>query len=262
MEDRMAERTSELLEEGLRRAAAHPLGLPLYTGRAVQGLFGSSALGRSAAQEGMARGLLQVVRTESRGKTPVEFAALTEKGLDHLSRQSCPRQLLEDLVRSLDNRDGQLREQIEWVKRSQLEIAALKRLAERLLEKLAADGAFQAPSVAPDLKTVLLSALEGSPASPAAADCTLSEWFTRARAALPMLTIGAFHDALRDLHARGEIYLHPWTGPLYELPEPAYALLVGHEVLFYASARSVRANGQQTPPPIHEPRGCHVDNVR
>ena len=52
----------------------------------------------------------------------------------------------------------------------------------------------------------------------------------------PPPTIGAFHDCLRQLHADGSIYLHPWTGPLYALPEPAYALLVGHGVAYYASA--------------------------
>jgi hypothetical protein len=54
-------------------------------------------------------------------------------------------------------------------------------------------------------------------------------------AAVSGLTIGAFHDTLRALQNAGEIYLHPWTGPLYDIPEPPYALLVGHEVSYYAS---------------------------
>jgi hypothetical protein len=51
------------------------------------------------------------------------------------------------------------------------------------------------------------------------------------------LTIGHFHDTLRELHEQEKIYLHPWTGPLYEMAEPAYALLAGHEIAFYASIR-------------------------
>jgi hypothetical protein len=43
---------------------------------------------------------------------------------------------------------------------------------------------------------------------------------------------------LRSLHDRERIYLHPWTGPLYALPEPAFALLIGHEVAYYASLRN------------------------
>jgi hypothetical protein len=69
-------------------------------------------------------------------------------------------------------------------------------------------------------------------------DCPLPELFRRLRDALPSLTIGQFHDRLRLLHHEGAIYLHPWTGPLYELPEPAIALLVGHEIAYYASLRA------------------------
>jgi hypothetical protein len=61
--------------------------------------------------------------------------------------------------------------------------------------------------------------------------------YRRAQAAAPGLTIGAFHDALRRLRDAGSIHLHPWTGPLYALPEPPLALLVGHEIAYYASIR-------------------------
>ena len=40
----------------------------------------------------------------------------------------------------------------------------------------------------------------------------------------PAPTLGQFHDALRHLHADGRVYLHPWTGPLYALPDPPAAL--------------------------------------
>jgi hypothetical protein len=68
-------------------------------------------------------------------------------------------------------------------------------------------------------------------------DCPLPELYRSARQAYPTLTIGQFHDSLRQLHERAQIYLHPWTGPLYEIPEPALALLVGHEIAYYASTR-------------------------
>ena len=45
-------------------------------------------------------------------------------------------------------------------------------------------------------------------------------------------------DGVMRLHAAGTVYLHPWTGPLYALPEPALALLVGHNVAYYASPRA------------------------
>ena len=69
-------------------------------------------------------------------------------------------------------------------------------------------------------------------------DCSLPDLFRQARQISPQLSVGHFHDGLRSLHAREQIYLHPWTGPLHELPELAVALLVGHEVAYYASPRS------------------------
>jgi hypothetical protein len=68
-------------------------------------------------------------------------------------------------------------------------------------------------------------------------DCPLPDLFTSLSTLDPPPTVGQFHDALRQLHADGRIYLHPWTGPLYALPEPLIALLSGHEIAFYASLR-------------------------
>jgi hypothetical protein len=67
-------------------------------------------------------------------------------------------------------------------------------------------------------------------------DCTLPELF-RALALTDALTIGAFHDCLRQLHADRAVSLPAWTGPLYALPEPQYALLIGHGIAYYASLR-------------------------
>ena len=71
----------------------------------------------------------------------------------------------------------------------------------------------------------------------ALSDCPLPELYRRLRSLSPRLTIGQFHDRLRRMYADSLLHLHPWTGPLYALPEPAYALLVGHEIAYYASLR-------------------------
>ena len=89
-----------------------------------------------------------------------------------------------------------------------------------------------------DLAAAVLARLSDWAASAnAGEDCPLPELYRGLTVLDPAPTIGAFHDCLRQLHADGSIYLHPWTGPLYALPEPAYALLVGHGVAYYASAR-------------------------
>ena len=69
-------------------------------------------------------------------------------------------------------------------------------------------------------------------------DCPLPELYRSLSLLDSPPTIGAFHDCLRQLHDGGAIYLHPWTGPLYAIPEPPYALLVGHNVAYYASLRT------------------------
>ena len=69
-------------------------------------------------------------------------------------------------------------------------------------------------------------------------DCPLPELFRHAQQSVPHLTIGHFHDGLRQLYADETIRLHPWTGPLSEIPEPAHALMVGHAVAYYASKKN------------------------
>ena len=70
----------------------------------------------------------------------------------------------------------------------------------------------------------------------ASQDCPLPELYRRLEGTRE-LTIGAFHDVLRRMHHEQQVYLHPWTSPMYTLPEPQFALLVGHEVAFFASIR-------------------------
>jgi hypothetical protein len=83
----------------------------------------------------------------------------------------------------------------------------------------------------------ILAQLEAWQSAGTLGDCPLAELYERASQATP-LSIGQFHDALRELIQQKQVYLHPWTGPLYALPQPKYALLVGHQVAYYASLRS------------------------
>lgn len=94
-------------------------------------------------------------------------------------------------------------------------------------------------AAADELAGAILTHLADWAASAAAGqDCPLPELYRALTTRAVPPTIGEFHDSLRRLHAARAVYLHPWTGPLYTLPEPAYALLVGHEVAYYASARA------------------------
>ncbi len=95
--------------------------------------------------------------------------------------------------------------------------------------------------------SILSRLADWSSTAGAGQDCPLPDLY-RSLTVCDDLTVGRFHDGLRSLHAAKKVYLHPWTGPLYALPEPAFALLVGHEVAYYASLSTQwsAASGQKT----------------
>jgi hypothetical protein len=238
----MADKLTQVLLDGLSRAAAEPAGRPLHGGKGAPGLFAATASGRQAAQRGKDEGYLRVVRTEAQGKAPVEVCSITEKGLAYLLGQVSPRPVLEDFVRALEARQAQAAELLAVARQMQEGLGALASAAARVLEQLyrpaggptaeppSANGSDAWPATA-------LSYLAGRQESGSAEDCPLPELFRHVQPAAPGLTVGRFHDGLRALHQQARIYLHPWTGPLCDMPEPAYALLVGHEVAYYASVR-------------------------
>jgi hypothetical protein len=235
----LADKSTQLLLDALGRAAAEPGGLPLHGGKAAPGLFAATGPGRLAAQRGKDEGYLRVVRTETRGKTTLEVCTLTEKGLAFLLGQTSPRQVLEDLVRAVEARRAQADALLTAARQMQAGLDALKATAEKVLQQPAPAAAAAPPSAngADTWLATLLSHLARWQAAGASDDCPLPELYRQARQAKPALTIGQFHDGLRRLHEQGQVYLHPWTGPLYDIPEPPYALLVGHEIAYYASLR-------------------------
>jgi hypothetical protein len=236
----MIDKSAQLVVEALGRAVADPAGLPLHGGKAAPGLFAATAAGKQAAQFCKDEGLLRVVRTEARGKSTFEVCAITEKGLAYLLSQTSPRRVLEDLVRALDARQTQTNELLTVAQQMRAGLEALKAAAEKVLQQVsrpAANGVYLASNGAETWPAALLDYLARWQAAGASEDCPLPELFRRAREAAPQLTVGQFHDGLRRLYDQQRIYLHPWTGPLYELPEPPYALLVGHEIAYYASLR-------------------------
>jgi hypothetical protein len=238
----LADKSAQLVLGALGRAAAEPAGLPLHGTRAEPGLFAANAVGKQAAQRCKDEGYLRVVRTETRGKTTREVCALTEKGLAYLLSQVNPRPVLEDFVRALEARQTQVGELVAAAQQTQAGFAALRATAEKVLQQLQTRGspAAEKPAGGNGAETwtgAVLDYLASWQAAGASEDCPLPTLYRRAAQAAPGLTIGRFHDGLRRLHDQEQIYLHPWTGPLYELPEPPYALLVGHEIAYYASIR-------------------------
>ncbi len=268
----MADKLTQLTLDALTRAAADPAGVPLYGSKSAAGLFPPTAAAKPAAKKCLDEGWLRVVRTED-GKAPREIAAVTDRGLAHLLTQVSPKTVLEDFVRVLESRRGEVAELVTAAAKIADRLDGLQAAVSAVLPKvqgvrIPADevpaspvsapsftgtahprGAAEMPAVAvlePRVKVVvdelaeaLLARLgDWSSSAGAAQDCPLPELFRSLTMRDADLTIGTFHDCLRSLHESGRIYLHPWTGPLYAIPEPSYAMLVGHGIAYYASQRT------------------------
>ena len=220
----MADKLTPLVLAALTRAVSAPAGTPL-AGPRNSGLFPNTAAAKPAMTKAVADGLLSAVGGDRYAATPA--------GLDFLARHADPKEVLDDFVRVLESREA--------------EVAALTQNAGRLADELrglkAAVGRFAAGGPRPfdpdELADAALARLTDWGLSAAAGqDCPLPDLYRALACREAPPTVGQFHDALRGLHAAGRVYLHPWTGPLYQLPEPAFALLVGHNVAYYASGRS------------------------
>ncbi len=255
----MADKSKRLIRDALSRAAAEPDGCALLAGKTEPGLFPPTAIARVAAERCKNEGYLQVVRTEAKGKISREICALTDKGRHYLLRQADPREVLEDFVRVLESRQadvGALAESVQKVQQSLQGIQAavveiLPRVAESSPSRngtkhngVSMNGSALLTAPPPPTASMATDALIAEVkaklaewhAAGASEDCPLPELYRRLETA-GRTSIGQFHDCLRQLHDDRMIYLHPWTGPLYALPEPAFALLVGHEIGYYASIR-------------------------
>lgn len=217
----MADRITDVILAALRRAVREPQGLALVANRKMPGLFPATALGRQAAERACADGLL-----ESRPGPSPAFA-ITDAGGALLTSEAHPREVLDDIARAVEARGTQLTTLIEMGAALQSEWLQLRRLIGRVVNGC--------PAIDRRRDDGIVEIL-GQWNAPG--DCPLPELYRRACGAEGALTVGAFHDCLRHLHAEGRIYLHPWTGPLYTLPDPAIALLIGHEVAYYASRRN------------------------
>lgn len=260
----MADKLLPLIVAALTRAAAAPAGTPLVGTKTAPGLFPPTAAAKPAAKKAVEDGLLAEVGTGG------GYAATTQ-GMEYLLAESSPKQVLEDFCRALEAREGEVGELLAAARRMADQLAGLKDAVAAVLPRVTAgriiagrerpefartavgsangDATMTATLAAPaavatadpsdDLAGAVLARLADWAASAAAGqDCPLPDLYRSLGLREPPPTIGTFHDCLRGLHAAGRVYLHPWTGPLYALPEPAYALLAGHNVAYYASQRS------------------------
>lgn len=189
----------------------------------------SGAAARKPLEAAAARGFVALDAAD--GKT---VARLTDAGREFLFASDNPRVLLEDLLRAVEGQSDQLRELEHAVRQQRQEMARHHAGIAGVLRRLARDHAaadLPSPSLVRDV-------LESHARSGHPGACSLDVLYHALKDHSPGLTVGQFHDGIRAMHDAGLIRLGPWTGPLYALAEPALALLIGHEVLYYVDLAS------------------------
>ena len=199
----------------------------LFNKKGVQGLFPLSASGKLAAKYCFEMRLLKVVEQSTKPFT--EMVKITRLGI---------RAVLEGIKidRLLENASAIIESPTEKsvINSADGDVAfyqSLEKVAGSIALKLGAPLSedFSSPE-----KHIFILLKEWSD-SGRAGDCQLNYLYQHLSPLCPGITPGAFHDALRNLRQKKLIELHPWTGPLYEIPKPELALMAGHEIACYAS---------------------------
>jgi hypothetical protein len=249
-----ADKINDALVQALKQAAAEPGEQRLFRSGKLAGLFASkSGTNAEAAARALRDGLLEVARTETKGKTAIEWVRLTPRGVEFLAAHASPRRALEQLRDVL----SAAREGLPlWQQAVRAELQALDqrlaaetdRFAHRLellgrqvtealahLEEEQAqlpDGVAGSVTWARDAVDYLENRRNGG----AAGECPLPELFSAVQRQHADLSITAFHEGLRRLQQGRAVRLLPYTAPAAELPRPEFALY-DRGAVFYHVAR-------------------------
>lgn len=247
------DKVTEALAAALKQALAEPGEQRLYKSGKLAGLFpGRTGAGGEAAAQALRDGLLEMVRTETKGKTAIEWVRLTPRGVNFLHDHESPVLVLRELRAALQtSRDGvptwltQMRQDLQAFE-AQLAADAQKYL-QRLdaLTRRVEEALLRADALGPIVPDGIASSspwardalvyLDRRRSNGAAEGCPLPELFEALREQHADLGLTAFHDGLRRLYDRRAVRLLPYTGPAEQLPQPEHAILDGAAVLYYAS---------------------------
>ena len=114
-----------ILLDALRAAAGHADALRLYRSGKLPGLLPArTAAHAQAATEAVRDGLIEIVRTETRGKTTTEWVRVTPRGVDFVLQHDSPARAMDELRDTLQLNAQQLP---VWVAELRQELDGLSR---------------------------------------------------------------------------------------------------------------------------------------
>jgi hypothetical protein len=248
-----ADKVTELLIEALKQGLVRPGEHRLYKSGKLEGLFpGRTGASAEAAARALREGLIETVRTETKGKTGIDWVRTTPKAVEFVHEQESPLRALEDLRAELRaTKDGLP----AWSEEARRSLAALgERLAddsarmrqrvevlservEEALRRLALigphlpDGVARAVPWAEDALTYLDRRRAGGAPGP----CPLPELFAVLAGRHAEFSLAGFHAGLRRLHERRFVHLLPPAAAPDDMAQPEYALFDGGQVFYYVT---------------------------
>jgi len=199
----------------------------LFNKKGVQGLFPLSGSGKLAAKYCFEMRFLKVVEQSTKPFT--EMVKITRLGIRAVLEGIKIDRLLENASAIIESPAEKI--VINPTNDDMVFYQSLEKVAGSIALKL---GAPLSEDFSSPAKYIFILLKEWSD-SGRAGDCQLYYLYQQLSPLCPGITPGAFHDALRNLRQKKLIELHPWTGPLYEIPKPELALMAGHEIACYAS---------------------------
>lgn len=243
-------RRAEFLLDAVKTALYAPGEHRLFRAGKLPGLFpargGSSA---EAALQALRDGLLETVRTETKGKLVTEWVRATSKAVAYVHEHDSPRSVLRELKQVLDATRGGVPAFLTGARAELAALAAafearaaaalarlddLARRCEAALRRAEAAG----PAVAGPVAAVVpwagaaLEYLDRRADLGATDGCPLPELFHALRARGIELELPAFQDGMKRLHDVRAVRLRPAA----HMPEVEHAIVVGGE-LTYSAAR-------------------------
>lgn len=244
-------RRTEILLDALKAAIAVPGEHRLFRAGKLPGLFPSRAgTSADAALLAISDGLLETVRTETRGKVVTEWVCRTPKAVGFVHDHDSPKAVLREMREVLHAARSGVS---PWMADAKAELAAmsakieehatatLKRLddlAERV-EAALRRAESQRPAVTAGVGQVVpwaldaLEYLDRRKVGGATGDCPLPELFHALRVKTPVLAVGDFHDGLKRLHDVRAVRLTPAGESAWAITEPEYAAVVDGQLMYW-----------------------------